>query len=267
METTLGHDDAGTGIPLVLIHGFPHNRTLWAPQLATLRRQYRCIAPDLRGFGESPARPPYSMDQYADDIAHLLDTLGIERAVIGGLSMGGYITFAFWRRHRERVLGLVLADTRAGADSDEGRQKRRDMIDLARTRGPSAVADAMIEGMLGKTTRRERPELVRSVNAMLASAPVEGVVGALEAMMDRPDSTPTLATIDVPTLIIVGEEDVLTPPAESRAMHAAIPGSQLAIIPAAGHVSNLEQPEEFNDRILDAGCRMQGKPPGSRSRP
>jgi len=248
-SSSLAYSSVGTGTPIVFIHGFPHNRTLWAPQLAALGRQFHCIAPDLRGFGESEARGPYSMDQYADDVAHLLDTLGIERAVVGGLSMGGYIAFAFWRRHRDRLRALILADTRSGADSDEGRQKRRDMITLARTRGAGAVADAMIEGMVGKSTRRERPELVRSVHAMLASAPVEGVVGALEAMMTRSDSTPTLATIDVPTLIVVGDEDVLTPPAEARAMHSAIPGSQLAVIPAAGHVSNLERPEEFNRAV------------------
>jgi 3-oxoadipate enol-lactonase len=249
MLMNLAYDSAGAGTPIVFLHGFPHTRTLWAPQLDALGRQFRCIAPDLRGFGESEARPPYSMDQYADDIAHLLDTLGIERAVVGGLSMGGYIAFAFWRRHRERVRALILADTRSGADSAEGRQKRRDTIALARTRGAGAVADAMIEGMVGKSTRRERPKLVRSVHAMLASAPVEGIVGALEAMMTRPDSTPTLATIDVPTLIVVGDEDVLTPPAESRAMQGAIPGSRLAVIPAAGHVSNLERPEEFNRTV------------------
>ena len=247
----IGYDDVGTGVPVAFLHGFPHNRTLWAPQVSALVDRARCVAPDLRGFGESSKHGPFTVDQYADDVAMLLRGLGIERAVVAGLSMGGYVAFALWRRHRALVRGLVLADTRAGADTDETRNKRRALIDVARTRGAGAVADGQITGMLGKTTREKRPALIDEVHRMLESAPVEGIVGALEAMMARVDSTDTLATIDVPTLVVVGDEDVLTPPGEAEILHAGIRGSRLEVIAHAGHVSNMERPAAFNHVITE----------------
>lgn len=242
----IGYSDSGTGPPVVFIHGFPHNRSLWTPQLTAFFPFARCIAPDLRGFGESPPRPPYSMDRYADDVASLLDVLGVEGAVIVGVSMGGYVAFAFWRRHRARVRGLLFSDTRSGPDDEAGKGRRRELITAARKGGSRAVADRMIEGMLGRRTRTRLPGLVGAVHSMLAAAPVEGAVGALEAMIARSDSTPDLATIDVPTLVVVGEDDVLTPVAESRAMHRAIPGSRLEVIAGAGHLPNVERPAAFN---------------------
>lgn len=242
----IGYDDVGSGTPLLLLHGFPHNRTLWAPQVHALIDRTRCIVPDLRGFGETPPAPPYSVDQYADDAVTLLDALRIERAVVAGISMGGYVAFALWRKYRARVRALVLVDTKAGADGEEARGKRRELSALARRQGSEAVADAMLPGMIGKSTRAKQPDLVERVRTMLAAAPVDGVAGALEALMNRPDSTPTLATIDVPTLIVVGDEDVLTPVAESQALHAAIPGSRLAVLSGAGHISNVERPAAFN---------------------
>jgi pimeloyl-ACP methyl ester carboxylesterase len=245
-DIEIAYDDVGTGDPIVFLHGFPHNRTFWAPQIGALVDRARCIAPDLRGFGQSGIAPPYSMDQYADDIAALLDALRISRAVVAGLSMGGYIAFALWRRHRARVRALVLLDTRATADTPEGVQKRRDMLALARERGTAGVADAMISGMVGKSTRARNPEVVESMHAMLEGAPLEGVLGALEALMHRPDSTPTLFTIDVPTLIVVGDEDVLTPPGDAEQMQLGIPGSRLEVIQGAGHVSSVERPASVN---------------------
>jgi pimeloyl-ACP methyl ester carboxylesterase len=242
----IGYDDVGVGMPVAFVHGFPHNRTLWAPQVGALVDRARCIAPDLRGFGESSKHGPFTIDQFADDLAMLLGELGIERAVIVGLSMGGYIALAFWRRHRSLVRALVLADTRAGADSEDTRAKRLALIETARTRGSGAVADAQITGMVGKTTRENRPALIDSVHRMLESAPVDGIVGALEAMMSRLDSTSTLATIDVPTLVVVGDEDVLTPVKEAEILHEGIRGSRLEVIVRAGHVSNLERPAAFN---------------------
>lgn len=242
----IGYDDVGSGLAVVFLHGFPHHRGLWAAQLDGLMTRARCIAPDLRGFGESSVAAPWSMDQYADDLAALLDVLRVERAVVCGLSMGGYVTLAFWRRHRARVRALVLMDTRAGADSPEGRSRREEMIALARARGSAAVADAMITGMVGKRTREKCPEVVDDVHRMLESAPVEGVIGALQALRDRPDSTATLGTIDVPTLIVVGEDDVLTPPSESALLHAAIRGSRFEQIAGAGHVANVERPAAVN---------------------
>ena len=247
----IAYDDVGTGVPVAFVHGFPHNRTLWAPQVSALVDRARCIAPDLRGFGESSRHGPFSMDQYADDVAMLLRGLGIERVVVAGLSMGGYVAFALWRRHRSLVRGLVLADTRAGADTDEAREKRRALVDVARTRGSSAVADGQITGMLGKTTRDKRPALIDEVHRMLESASVEGIVGALEAMMARVDSTDTLTTIDVPTLVVVGGEDVLTPPTEAEILHEAIRGSRLEVIQHAGHVSNMERPAAFNHVLTE----------------
>ena len=244
----LGYDEAGrgNGPPVLFLHGFPHNRGLWTAQLAALSAQSHCIALDLRGFGESSVAPPYSMDQYADDVAAFMDKLGIDRAIICGLSMGGYVAFAMWRRHQQRVHALILADTRATADSEEGREKRRSMAQLARDRGSVAVADAMMPSMIGERTRETAPHVVNAVYRILTSANVAGIVGALDAMRERPDSTPTLSTIDVLTLIVVGEDDVLTPVADAESMHRAIYGSRLQVIGRAGHVSNLERPAAFN---------------------
>ncbi|MBW7932213.1 MAG: alpha/beta fold hydrolase [Gemmatimonadaceae bacterium] len=245
-DRAVAYDDIGTGLPVLFLHGFPHNRSLWGPQLGALAAPARTIAMDLRGFGESAAEGPGSVDAYADDAAALLDTLGIDRAVIAGLSMGGYTTLAFWRRHRERVRALVLCDTRATADTEASQQARRDMQTLANAKGSMAVANQMITGMVGRTTRDKNPELVDELHRMMSLAPVKGIVDALDALRTRPDSTPTLATIDVPTLIVVGDEDVLTPVKDAEAMHGAIPGSRLAVIAGAGHVSNMERPAAFN---------------------
>lgn len=250
-ENLLAHADVGRGLPVVLLHAFPLNRTMWEPQIAALFGECRCIAPDLRGFGDSPRSGPYSMDRYADDVVALLDALQIDRAVVGGLSMGGYIALALWRRHRNRIRALVLADTRSGADNDEGKQKRGELIALAQSEGSAAVADRQVTGLLGKSTREKQPELVDRIRSIMAGESPDGIVGALEAMRNRPDSTPLLAGIDVPTLIVVGDEDVLTPPKEARVMHAAIRGSRLEVIPGAGHLSNLERPAAFNAALSD----------------
>jgi 3-oxoadipate enol-lactonase len=247
----VAYDDAGDGTPVLFVHGFPHHRKLWAPQVRALAGHSRAIAIDLPGFGESDMPEKFAVDAWAAGLARFLDALQLERAVIAGLSMGGYVALAFWRLHRERVLALVLADTRAGADSEEGKQKRRETIELARHEGPTAVARALLPGMVGKSTREREPSVVAMMRAMLESASVDSIVGASEAMMNRPDATSVLSTIDVPTLIIVGEEDVLTPPKESRAMHVAIPASRLEVIPAAGHVSNVERPAAFNHVLTE----------------
>lgn len=249
----IGYDDVGTGggVPLLFAHAFPLNRTMWAPQVSALVERCRCVAADLRGFGDSSVAPPYSMEQYADDLAHLLDQLHIEKVVLVGLSMGGYASFAFWRRHKDRVRALVLADTRAGADSDEALTRRRQLIEVARTEGPTAVANLQIPGIVGKSTRERHPDTYDAVHRMMAQAPVEGIVGALEAMMVRPDSSGILATIDVPTLIVVGEEDVLTPVKEARAMQERIPGSRLEVIAQAGHLSSMERPAAFNHLLTE----------------
>jgi 3-oxoadipate enol-lactonase len=250
-DISIGYDDVGNGLPVVFLHGFPHNRSLWAPQVGGLAAPCRTMAFDFRGFGESSVTPTFSMDRYADDVAAALAALGVGRAVVAGLSMGGYVAFAFWRRHPALVRALVLCDTKAGADDEKGRAGRRDMIALVREKGSSAIADKMIPGMVGKSTREKNPDLVEAMHRMMSLAPPEGVAGALDAMLNRPDSVQTLATITVPTLILVGEEDALTPVGESRAMHHAIPGSDLQIIAGAGHVSNVERPAAFNHLLSE----------------
>jgi 3-oxoadipate enol-lactonase len=241
----IGYDDVGVGLPVVFIHGFPHDRSLWASQFGAASIPTRAIACDLRGFGESEGTAT-TIDDYASDVAALLHALGIVKAVVVGISMGGYVALALWRREPALVRALVLTDTRAGADSDAGRAKRNEQIEFVQTRGPAALADVLIQGMVGKDTRALRPDLTERVHAMLSRASTGASVGALIAMRDRPDATATLATITVPTLIVVGEDDVLTPVSEARAMHAAIPASRLEIVVGAGHLPNVERPAAFN---------------------
>ncbi len=245
-DTEIAFDDIGTGLPLVFLHGFPLNRTMWDPQVSALVGECRCIAIDLRGFGESAAAEPYSMDRYADDVVGVLDTLSIERAVIVGHSMGGYIAFALMRRHRARVRALVLANTRATSDTVETIERRREMIDIAEAQGSSAVANMQIAGLMGKTSRERRPDSYDAIHRMMAQAPVAGIVGALEAMIARPDSTAMLGAINVPTLVIGGDEDVIVRPRDVRAMQEAIPSSRIEIFNQAGHLSSVERPAAFN---------------------
>ena len=241
---------------LLLIHGFPHTGSLWDPMRAALAslpggQSWPVLAPDLRGFGGEPAAPSPSIDGHADDLIALLDAQGVERAVVCGLSMGGYVALALWRRHPTRVRALVLADTRAGADDAAQRARRVELAARARVEGSGAVAEAQLTGAVGKSTRARHPERAESLRALMASVPVEGIVGALDAMRERPDATPLLAGITVPTLVVVGDEDVLTPPREARALAAAIPGAALVEIPGAGHVSCWERPEAFAAALAD----------------
>ena len=250
-DTEIAFDDIGSGLPVVFLHAFPLNRTMWDPQVGALVAECRCIPIDFRGFGDSVPSPPYTMDRYADDVAGVLDTLQIERAVVVGLSMGGYVAFALWRRHRDRVRALVLADTRSASDTVEGAERRRELIEVAEAQGSTAVANMQIAGLVGKTTRDKRPDIYDATHRMMAQTATEGIVGALEAMIERPDSTPTCATIDVPTLIVVGDEDVVTPPREARSLHRAIAGSRLEVLREAGHLSSLERPAAFNTVVSE----------------
>jgi 3-oxoadipate enol-lactonase len=245
-------DTGGAGVPLVLIHGYPLDHTMWAEQLRELSLVARVIAPDLRGCGDSELPSgDVSMDVYADDIRMLLDVLEIPRAVIVGLSMGGYITFAFYRQYASRVRALVLADTRANPDSPEGKRGRDDSIVLAREKGAGAIADKLIPLLLAQTTREKNSMLTHFLHTMLARHSVASIIAQLGALRDRPDSTSTLAQISVPTLIVVGSEDVITPVASSEAMRDGIRGSQMSVIPGAGHMSNMEKPELFNRRVAE----------------
>lgn len=250
-DTEIAYDDVGSGLPVVFLHAFPLNRTMWDPQVTALVGESRCIAIDMRGLGDSKGGAPFSMDRYADDVASVLDTLHIARAVIVGLSMGGYVSFAMWRRHRDRIRALVLADTRATADTAETIERRRELIGIAQTQGMTAVANAQITGLVGKTTRERRPDIYDAMHRMIAQAPAPGVIGALEALMGRPDSTETCSTIDVPTLVICGDEDALTPPKEAMKLSESIRGSRLEVLQGAGHLSNVERPAAFNTVVSE----------------
>jgi pimeloyl-ACP methyl ester carboxylesterase len=234
------------GHVVVLLHAFPLNATLWRPQVERAPTGWRFITPDLPGFGGSWLPPARTVDQMAREVLNVLDEQGIERAVIGGMSMGGYVTLALHRLAPERFSAMILADTRATADSEDQRAARRRMIDSVREQGPSAVADEMLPRLLGATSHRTRPDLAVRVREMIEGNSRDAIAGAVEAMMGRPDSRPMLGYVSVPTLILCGDEDVLTPPADSDALHAAIRGSRLATIEQAGHLSNIEAPDRFS---------------------
>lgn len=252
-EFGMAYLDSCDQVTLLLIHGFPLSSAMWELQIEDLGDMVRVVAPDLRGHGRSAAPPPpYDVATLADDCADLLDYLAVPGPVIvGGLSMGGYVAFEFYRRYPERVAGLILAATRAGADTPEGQAGRDKMAALAQEEGVEAVAAAMLPKLLAPATYEEQEDVVEFVQEMMEETALDGVLGALAAMKNRPDSTPTLAQIDVPTLIIHGAEDQLIPLAEAQAMHQAIPGSRLVVIDDAGHMPNLEQPDDFSDAVAD----------------
>ncbi len=243
----LAYDDQGSGVPLVFLHAFPLNRSMWAPQIAALSGQCRTIALDLRGHGESDAPLwNFSLDQYADDVCALLDHLAIPQAILVGLSMGGYVSFAFSRKYGHRLKALVLADTRAQADSQDGRTGRFNLAQTAYGKGTGALAETMLPKLLGPTSLQHKPELAEYVRHTIQHIAVSGILVDLMAMADRPDSVAHLHTITCPTLVIIGQEDQTTPLADAQLMAKEIPGARLAIVPAAGHLSNLEQPDGFN---------------------
>jgi 3-oxoadipate enol-lactonase len=244
----MAYHDRGRGreTVLLLIHGFPLDSRLWDAQVAGLASGVRVLAPDLRGSGRSDAPPgSYSVDQHADDLASLLDSLGIRRAVVGGLSMGGYIAFAMWRRYPERVQALILADTRAEPDSPQARANRDASAVRVREIGPAAFAEEMLPRIMAPASV-QNPRVRNRALRMMAEQTAGGLIGALAALRDRPDSRSLLPGITVPALVIVGREDILTPPADARAMAGAIPGAQVVEVPGAGHLSPLENPRAFN---------------------
>lgn len=252
-EIEFEYDAAGSRTPLLCLHGFPLSRKIWRPQLEDLWDIARLIAPDLRGHGSSQATSgPYAMDELAEDCRALLAALGVkQRVVLCGLSMGGYVAFAFYRRFPERVAALILTATRAGADSAEGRANRDKMIALAQEQGVSAVVDALLPKMFAPATYEAQPDLVQSLRLIMNRTSLEGVYGDLAGIRDRPDSTPALADINVPTLILHGADDLLIPPSEAETMRDGIKAATLKILPGAGHLLNMEQPQLFNEAVRD----------------
>ncbi len=252
---TLAYSDRGTGLPIVFLHAFPLNRTMWAPQEQALSSQFRIITIDLRGHGESDAPLwRYTLEQSADDVNAILNHLAIQQALFVGLSMGGYILFAFYRKYAARVKGLVLADTRAQPDTAEGKDGRFQMAQTAYKKGPFAIVDTMLSKLFSPTTIKTRPGLVQQVRTIIENSQISGIAGDLMAMAERLDSIPLLSQITCPTQIIVGELDQATPPSDAKLMADHIPNARLAIISNAAHLTNMEQPEAFNQIVATFAC-------------
>jgi 3-oxoadipate enol-lactonase len=249
----MNYREGGQGRPMLLIHGYPLSSRLWRPQLDGLADVARLIAPDLRGHGESEAVPgPYSMDLLADDCAALLDGLQIsDPVVVNGLSMGGYVAMAFARRYPERLAGLVLTATRSGADSEAGKAGRDQAAAQAKEQGVGSIFESMLPKLLANSNFQSRPGLVAETRAIMADTSLAGVLGDLAGMKDRPDSTASLAEVKVPVRIIFGADDQIIPQAEARVMLSALPNAGLDVIPEAGHLVNLEQPEVYNELLQD----------------
>lgn len=250
----LAYSDEGTGPVVVLLHGFPLNRTMWEAQIRALTPEYRVIAPDLRGHGESPAPDGvYTMEAMADDVAETLDGLGIAGpVVVGGLSMGGYVALALALNHPLRVAALILADTRAAADTAEAAARREETAQaVLRTGDVGAVVDAMLPRLFSQATFRDRPALVPPIKAVMEGTPPPGVVGALRGMACRADRRARLEEISCPVLVAVGEDDAITPRDEMKAMADALAGSRFVAVPGAGHLAPYEKPDAFNSALLD----------------
>lgn len=247
--------EAGSGRPLVWLHAFPLSADQWLPQMSRVPPGWRFIAPDLRGFrGAGPAFEDIGLenqtiDGYAADVLELMTHLEVEAATIGGLSMGGYVAFAIVHRAPDRVTGLVLANTRAAADSPQGKINRTAMLERLSRDGVPAIAEEMVPKLLGETTRRDQPDLVEVVNRLILANTSEAIAAAVRAMRERPDSTPLLPRLACPVTLIHGAEDVLIPLAEAERMRDVIPGARLVVLPAVGHLSNLEDPVGFNAAI------------------
>jgi 3-oxoadipate enol-lactonase len=247
-DITLAYDDHGAGQPVLFLHAFPLNKSMWQEQITALlaESRFRLVALDWRGFGESGITAEVStMEQFADDTAGLMDSLGIDAAILCGLSMGGYAAFAFLRKYPQRVSGLILADTRPGADSAEAQANRESVASLAESQGTSAIADLQLPRLISDYTRQHSPEVERRVRQMIAAATPQGIAAASRGMAQRADSSDLLSSITCPTLVLVGEQDVLTPPQLAQEYATKIPGVQFVVIPHAGHLSNLEEPQAF----------------------
>src|SRR6266542_257799 len=240
-DAELAVEVRGDGLPVLLVHGFPFDRTMWRHQLAALSR-WRRIAPDLRGVGASTAPAAgdgYSISLYADDLVAVLDALGIRASAVCGLSMGGYVVFDLLRRYPDRVSAVLLVDTKPDADSPEAKRARDELATVAEREGPDAVIERLLPRLLARQTQ---PEVAAQVRDMARRWSAPGLVGALRALRDRPDSTETLRGVKVPTLVLVGSEDQIAPPGVGRVMAALVPGAQFHVVPAAGHLPPLEQP-------------------------
>jgi len=249
----LAFSDTRHAPTLVLLHGFPLSREMWVEQLASIGSLYRVIAPDLRGHGQSESPDgAYTMEEMADDVVELLDRLEVKQPVVlGGLSMGGYVALALVLRHPQRVRGLILCDTRAAADTPEAAKGREETARNVLREGTGRwMIETMVPRLFGKTTREKHPQRVEAMLALMERTSPRGIAGALRGMAIRTDRRGDLQRITVPTLVLVGEDDVISPPAEARELAGSIPHARLEIIPAAGHLAPYENPEAANDAIV-----------------
>lgn len=250
---TVAYDDNGSGPAVLLIHGFPLSRRMWRPQTRALTEAgFRVITPDLRGFGESDApEGPYSMELFADDMIELLDHLGIGEAVVGGMSMGGYVLFNLLERYPARIRGACFITTRANADDEAGKERRLLLAREVMRFGPQVVAESFEKLLFAEETLKERPKLVAEVYGWMTGNDSRGIAGGLLAMRERKEYTPLLPGFTAPSLAIGAEGDKAAPPETARIIAAGIPGCRLAIIPEAGHMANLENPGAFNAALLE----------------
>jgi 3-oxoadipate enol-lactonase len=251
--------ERGAGMPVVLVHGFPLDHSMWDAQIAALGARFRTIAVDLRGFGSSQVVAGTStMEQMADDVAAMLDALGVDEPVVFcGLSMGGYVVFEFWRKHRDRLRALVLCDTRAAADTPEAARGRTELVERVLSEGTVPLADAMLPKLFAPTTLARQPNPATIERQTILAQRPEGVAAALRGMAARRDFRDQLASIDLPTLVIVGEHDAISTVDEMRSIAQAIAGAEFVIVPDAGHMSPLENPDGFNEAIEQFLTRVE----------
>ncbi|WP_407555835.1 alpha/beta hydrolase [Streptomyces sp. Pv4-95] len=264
----MGYDDRGSGVPLVLLHGHPFDRTMWAPQLAAFGGAgappgVRVIAPDLRGYGASTVVPGVTpLETFARDTAALLDDLGLagERVVLGGLSMGGQIAMEFARLFPGRLRGLLLADTFAQAETAAGKDARNAAADRLLREGLAGYTAEVLDRMIAPYTVTGRPEIAAHVRRMMLGAPPEGAAAALRGRAERPDYTATLSRLPVPALVVVGRDDTYTPVADAEFLHRTLPDATLAVIEDAAHLPNLEQSARFDDALRAFLARLLPRP-------
>ena len=247
--TTLSVTERGSGFPVVLVHGFPLSHRMWDAQAAALADRYRVITPDLRGFGASASTEPFTLESQADDLHALLAQIKATPCVLGGLSMGGYITLAYAKKYPADLRALMLIDTKAEGDTPEGKQARDKMIELARKDGSRAVADQMLPKLLAKDAATTRPQVAQALRQIMESQPPQTIEHALAALRDRPDRAADLSSINIPTLVLVGDQDAITPPEVAERMARGINAAELVVVQGAGHMAPMEQPEQVNRAI------------------
>lgn len=247
----LAYEAHGKGTPLILLHGFPLNRKMWEPQIDTLLQHCRLILPDLRGFGDSSwSGKALSIDEIADDVIQLMNSLSLDSAVIGGFSMGGYIALSIVDRYPTRVSGLILMDTHPKADNKQNLENRKRMAKVVEKKGTEAITKEMVKKLLTAHTLKDHPEIVQKVFDIMEQSTPTAIIQALQAMANRPDRSHVLPQFKKPALVLVGEKDEMSPPDLVKEMQSQLPNSNLALIENAGHLANMERPDEVNQAII-----------------